>query len=162
LMNKMLAHVVGHAGDFSHPLMEKREGVKKRAVILISTDKGLCGALNSNLTREAAKFDKNTTVFISAGKKGAQFVARTKRQLAAEFTYKDAPMFAEARAISKFAQEMFIKGEVDAVDILFTNFISTLNQKPEVVPLLPISEVKGVQAGVHGSETSVTLEKSEL
>jgi F-type H+-transporting ATPase subunit gamma len=161
LMNKMLGHVVGNTGDFSHPLMEKR-AVKKRAVILVSTDKGLCGALNSNLTREAAKFDKNTTVFISAGKKGAQFVARTKRQLAAEFTYKDAPMFAEARAISKFAQEMFLKGEVDAVDILFTNFISTLNQKPEVLPLLPLAEVKGVQLGVAGHETSVPLEKSEL
>jgi F-type H+-transporting ATPase subunit gamma len=161
LMNNLLAHVVGHAGDFSHPLMEKRE-VKKRAVILISTDKGLCGALNSNLTREAAKFDKNTTIYVCAGRKGSQFVARTKRQLAAEFTYKDAPMFAEARAISKFAQEMFLKGEVDAVDILFTNFINTLSQKPEVLSLLPIGEVKGVQAGVHGHETSVTLEKSEL
>jgi F-type H+-transporting ATPase subunit gamma len=161
LMNNLLGHVVGNAGDFTHPLMEKRE-VKKRAVILVSTDKGLCGALNSNLTREAAKFDKNTTVFICAGRKGSQFVARTKRNLSAEFTYKDAPMFAEARAISKFAQEMFLKGEVDAVDILFTNFISTLNQKPEVMPLLPIGEVKGVQAGVHGQETSVALEKSQL
>ena len=161
LMNNLLAHVVGNAGDFSHALMEKRE-VKKRAVILVSTDKGLCGALNSNLTREAAKFDKNTTVYICAGRKGSQFIARTKRNLAAEFTYKDAPMFAEARAISKFAQEMFLKGEVDAVDILFTNFISTLNQKPEVMPLLPIGEVKGVQAGVHGHEISVPLEKSEL
>ena len=161
LMNSMLAHVVGNAGDFAHPLMERRE-VNKRAVILVSTDKGLCGALNSNLTREAAKFDRNTTIFICAGRKGSQFVARTKRQLVAEFTYKDAPMFAEARAISKFAQELFIKGEVDAVDILFTNFISTLNQKPEVLPLLPIGELKGVQAGVHGHETSVPLEQSEL
>ena len=161
LMNTMLAHVVGRAGDFTHPLMEKREG-SKRAVILVSTDKGLCGALNSNLMREAAKFDKNTTVYICAGRKGAQFVARTKRQLVAEFTYKDAPMFSEARAISKFASEMFLKGEVVAVDVLFTNFISTLNQKPEVLPLLPIGEVKGVQAGVHGSELAVPLEKSEL
>jgi F-type H+-transporting ATPase subunit gamma len=161
LMNTMLAHVVGNAGDFSHRLMEKRE-VKKRAVILISTDKGLCGALNSNLTREAARFDKDTTVYICAGRKGSQFIARTKRQLAAEFTYKDAPMFAEARAISKFAQEMFIKGEVDAVDILFTNFINTLSQKPEVLPLLPIGEVKSVQAGVHAHATAVELEKSQL
>ena len=159
LMNNMLAHVSGHSGDFSHPLMEKREG-KKRAVLLVSTDKGLCGALNSNLTREAAKFDKDTTVFVCAGKKGAQFVSRTRRQLAAEFTYKDAPLFAEARAISRFVQEMFLKGEVDHVDVLYTNFISTLNQKPEVQPLLPIGEIKGVQAGVHGHEVSATLEKS--
>jgi F-type H+-transporting ATPase subunit gamma len=71
-------------------------------------------------------------------------------------------LFAEARAISKFVQEMFLKGEVDSVEVLYTNFISTLNQKPEVLPLLPIGEIKGVQAGVHGHETSVALEKSVL
>jgi F-type H+-transporting ATPase subunit gamma len=161
LMNTILAQVSGNAGDFTHPLMERREGTK-RAVILISSDKGLCGALNSNLTREAAKFDKDTTVFVCAGKKGAQFISRTKRKLAAEFTYKDAPVFAEARAISKFVQELFIKGEVDQVDVLYTNFISTLNQKPEVQPLLPIGEIKGVSTGVQGAESSTALEKSDL
>jgi F-type H+-transporting ATPase subunit gamma len=146
----VLAEVTYHAGDFTHPLMEKREATNKRGVIVVSTDKGLCGALNSNLMREAAKFDKATTIYITAGRKGSQFIARTKRQLAAEFTYKDAPLFSEARAISKFAREMFLKGEVDRVDILFTNFISTLNQKPEVFPLLPVGQIKGVVAGVHG------------
>jgi len=116
----------------------------------VSTDKGLCGALNSNLMREAAKFDKASTIYITAGRKGSQFIARTKRQLAAEFTYKDAPLFSEARAISKFARDLFLKGEVDRVDILFTNFISTLNQKPEVFPPLPVGQIKGVIAGVHG------------
>ncbi len=161
LMTNMLGQVAGHSGDFTHPFMEKRGG-GKRAVILVSTDKGLCGALNANLTREAAKYDKNTTVFICAGRKGAQFIARTKRQLVAEFTYKDSPLYAEARSISKFAQEMFLKGEVDHVDILFTNFISTLNQKPEVMPLLPIGEIRGVQAGVHTAGTGAALEKSDL
>ncbi len=151
LMNKVLGEVVGSNADFTDPLMEKRE-VKKRAVILVSTDKGLCGGLNSNLMREAAKFDKNTTIFVAAGKKGGQFIARTKRQLSAEFTYKDAPMFAEARAISKFARDMFLKGEVDQVDVLYTNFISTLNQKPEVIPFLPVTEVKGVGTTVHAEE----------
>src|SRR5215210_1719280 len=111
LMNNVLASVTHGAGDFTNPLIEVRP-VKKRAVIIISTDKGLCGALNSNLLREAGRFDKDTTVYICAGKKGGQFISRTKRQLAAEFTYKDAPMFVEARAISKFAQDMFLKGEV--------------------------------------------------
>src|SRR5215212_1907630 len=140
LMNKVLAQVTANAGDFRHPLLEVRTDTGKRAVIVVS-DKGLAGALNSNLTREVAKLDKDKSVFITAGKKGAQFVSRTKRNLAAEFTYKDAPQFAEARAISKFAQELFLKGEVDAVDILFTNFISTLNQKPEIRPLLPVGEI---------------------
>jgi len=148
LMNEVLSEVTTSGSDFSDPLMEKRE-VKKRAVILVSTDKGLCGGLNGNLMREAAKFDKNTTVYLTVGKKGSQFIARTKRNLSGEFTYKDAPLFAEARAVSKFARELFLKGEVDQVDILYTNFISTLNQKPEVIPFLPVSEVKGVGISVH-------------
>src|SRR6266511_2481027 len=121
LMNKVLAEVSANAGDFTHPLMEARE-VRKRAVIVVSTDKGLCGALNSNLLREAARFDKETTVYITAGRKASQFIARTKRQLAAEFTYKDAPLFGEARAISRLAQ------------------------KPEVRTLLPVGEIKAVHA----------------
>ena len=65
--------------------------VKKRAVILIASDKGLCGALNSNLFRLAGRFDPHSTVFITAGRKAAQFVARTRRQLVAEFPYGDTP-----------------------------------------------------------------------
>ena len=161
LLNGVLANVSRHAGDFTHPLMDTRE-VKKRCVIAVSTDKGLCGALNSNLLREAAKFDKDSTVYITAGRKASQFVARTKRNLAAEFTYKDAPLFAEARAISRFAREIFAKGEVDRVDIVFTNFISTLTQKPEALTLLPVGEIKGVTAGVHGHATSEKLMKGAM
>jgi len=149
MMNNVLAEVTHHAGDFQHPLMEERP-VRKRAVILVSTDKGLCGGLNSNLLREAAQCDPEQTVFIAAGRKGSQFVARTKRHLAAEFTYKDVPLFSEARAIAKFASDRFIKGDVDHVDILFTNFISTISQKPQRYTLLPVSEIKAVGVDVHG------------
>ena len=161
LMNEVLGEVTHNVGDFKNALMEKPERpTGKRCVIVVSTDKGLCGALNANLLREAAKFEKEATVYITAGRKGSQFIARTKRKLAAEFTYKDAPMFAEARAISRFAQDLFTKGEVDRVDILYTNFISTLSQKPEVLPFLPVGEIKGVVAGgVHGAETSEKLLK---
>src|ERR1051326_5011887 len=138
LMNSVLAQVTYNAGDFTHPLTEKRE-TRKRAVIIISTDKGLCGALNSNLMREASKFDRNASIFVTAGRKASQFVARTKRTLAAEFTYKDAPLFSEARAISKFARDLFTNREVDQVDILFTNFISTLVQNPEARPFIPVA-----------------------
>src|SRR5262249_4586528 len=131
----------------AHPLMEQRE-VRKRCVILVSTDKGLCGALNSNLMREAAKFDKATTVYVTAGRKAAQFIVRTRRQLAAEFTYKDAPLFSEARAISHFVRDLFLRGEVDRVDVLFTNFISTLSQKPELRSFLPVGEIKPVSVGI--------------
>ena len=71
---------------------------------------------------------------------------------AAEFTYKDAPQFGEARAISKFAQELFVKGEVDAVDILFTKFISTLDQRPESLPFLPVGKIEAVITGVRRAQ----------
>ena len=90
LMNEVLAEVTAGASDFSHPLMAPAEA-GKRALIVVSTDKGLCGALNSNLFREATKVDKDNTVFISAGRKAAQFLSRTKRDLAAEFSYNDSP-----------------------------------------------------------------------
>jgi len=161
LMNKVLSAVSGHAGDFGHPFLAARP-VRKRGIILVSTDRGLCGSLNSNLMREAVKFGRDSAIFVCAGRKGSQFVARTKRALAAEFTCRDAPQFSEARAISRFAQEMFLKGEVDQVDILFTNFISTLNQRPRWLPLLPIGEVKGVKAGHEGEDRHEALQKTEL
>ncbi len=157
LMNKVLAEVSAGAGEFTHPLIEPGKG-EKRALIVISSDKGLCGGLNSNLFREASKVPKDTTVFISAGRKASQFLARTKRDLAAEFSYKDAPQFAEARAISKMAQDMFLKGEVSGVDILYTNFISTLVQKPEIKTFLPIGEIQGIEAGVDGESSEKALE----
>jgi len=147
LLNDVLGSLTLHAGDFSHPLMEERE-VRKRCLIVVGTDKGLCGALNSNLFREAAKFDKQQTIFMTAGRKPAQFMVRTRRQLVAEFTYKDAPLFSEARVISKFARDQFLGGEVDQVDVLFTRFISTLSQKPELRQLLPVGELRPVEVGI--------------
>jgi len=162
LMNEVLAQVTEAATEFSHPLMEKREGSGngKRAIIVVSTDKGLCGGLNSNLAREVMKLDRATTIFISAGRKASQYLGRTKRQLAAEFTYRDAPLFSEARAISKFARDMFLKGEVDRVDVLYTRFYNTLEQKPEFFPLLPIGELKAVSAGVNTQTTAQPLSAS--
>jgi F-type H+-transporting ATPase subunit gamma len=158
LMNEVLAELTRYAGDFTHPLMQSRES-GKQGLVIISTDKGLCGALNSNLMREAAKYNKDTAIFVTAGRKASQFIARTKRQLAAEFTYKDAPLFGEARAISKFARDLFLRGEVNRVEILFTNFISTLNQRPEVRTLLPVGKLGGLAPDLHGASEQTTLAK---
>ena len=148
LLNEMMAEAAGRTVGFDHPLLQARP-TAKRAVILVSSDRGLCGALNSNLFREASKMDKQNTVFITAGRKAAQFIARTKRNLAAEFSYKDTPSFAEARAISKFVQQLFLKGEVGAVDILYPRFVNTLTQLPQTVSFLPIGKVSAVTAGVN-------------
>src|SRR5262245_26251374 len=103
--------------EFAHPLLRSRE-IRKQAVVLVASDKGLCGALNSNVFRLAGRFDPNTTEFITAGRKAAQFVARTRRRLVAEFPYHDQPRFGESRAIAAMARDLFLKGDVDAVHVV--------------------------------------------
>jgi F-type H+-transporting ATPase subunit gamma len=129
---------------FAHPLLEVCE-VRRRAVILVATDKGLCGPLNTNVFRLAAQFDPETTIFITAGRRAAQFVARSGRRLAAEFAYGDPPTFREARAIADFARDMFLNREVDEVQVVVTRFITTLSQEAIAVPYLPVGEVTGLK-----------------
>jgi len=154
LLYRIQRQATTQARDFTHPLLEVRE-VRKRAVILVGTDKGLCGALNTNLFRRAAEFDPATTLFIAVGKRAAQFIARTGRQLAAEFTFTDSPRFAEARPIAAMARELFVKREVDRVQVVATRFINTLNQEPVIVEYLPIGEIKGVK--ISGAESEEEL-----
>jgi F-type H+-transporting ATPase subunit gamma len=150
LLYRIQRHATTHARDFTHPLLEVRQA-RKRAVILVGTDKGLCGALNSNLFRLVAQFDPATTVFIAAGKRAAQFIAHTGRQLVAEFTFSDTPRFDEARPIASFARDLFLKGEVDQVQVVATRFINTLTQQPVVVEYLPIGAIKGLK--IPGAES---------
>src|SRR5271154_984503 len=151
LLYRIQREATTHMGDFTHPLLEKRE-VKKRAVVLIGADKGLCGALNSNLFRLAAEFDPRTTVFITAGKKASQFVTRTHRQSVAEFEYADNPRYPEAQAIAACARDLFLKREVDQVQIIATRFVNTLTQQPLCLDYLPVGEVKGLKIPGVGPE----------
>jgi F-type H+-transporting ATPase subunit gamma len=138
LMNKVLVSLQKRTDPRLHPLLNIRE-VKKELVLIVSTDKGLAGALNTNLFREAANFDQTKTVFVVTGKKARQFIARTKRELLADSELKDAPSFVETKAISKFCTEKFLSREVDKVTVLYTHFINTVNQRPVAQTLLPIS-----------------------
>jgi len=149
LMYRFQREATTQLREFNHPLLEARE-VRKRAVILVATDKGLCGALNSNLFRLAAQFDPQSTLFITVGHKAAQFVASTRRQLVAEFDYSDSPRFPEARAIAAFARDLFLKKEVDQVRVLATRFVNTLTQEPFNLEFLPVGEIKALKiAGVE-------------
>src|SRR5512139_2755894 len=126
--------------EFQHPLLEVRE-VRRRGVVLVGADKGLCGALNSNLFRVAERYDPASTLFVTAGRRAAQFVARSGRQLAAEFAYGDNPTFPEARTIASFARDLFLKREVDQVHVVGTRFVNTLTQEAGFVEFLPIGEI---------------------
>ena len=148
------------AADFEHPLLEARP-VRRRAVILIAADKGLCGALNTNVFRLAAQFDPETTVFITAGRKAAQFVARTRRQLVAEFAYGDSPTFSEARAIAAFARDLFLKGDVDQVLIVATRFVNTLTQEAVTIEYLPVGQITGLKVPGAESEEALAADTGE-
>jgi F-type H+-transporting ATPase subunit gamma len=143
LMYRIQRAATTQVGDFTHPLLEVRE-IRKRAVLLVSTDKGLCGPLNTNLFRLAAQFDPDSTVFITAGRKAAQFIARSQRQLIAEFPFADMPRLPEARAIAAFACDLFLKGEVDQVLVVATQFVNTLTQNPVCLEFLPVGEITGM------------------
>jgi F-type H+-transporting ATPase subunit gamma len=161
LMYRIQRAATTHLGEFAHPLLAVRE-VRKRAVILVGADKGLCGPLNTNLFRLAAEFDPGSTVFITAGRKAAQFVARSRRQLVAEFAYADMPRFPEARAIAAFACDLFLRGEVDQVFVVATRFVNTLTQHPLCLEYLPVGEIKGMQVPGVESEDELAGDTSEI
>jgi len=138
LMNKVFVSLQKRTDPRFHPLLAVRP-LEKELVLIISTDKGLCGALNTNLFREASNFDATKAAFVVSGKKARQFIARTKRELLADFELKDSPSFLEAKPISKFCMEKFLRREVDKVSVLYTHFINTINQRAVVQTLLPIS-----------------------
>lgn len=146
--------------DFTHPLLERRE-VRNRAIILVGADKGLCGALNSNLFRLAAEFDPQSTLFITAGRRAAQFIVRSRRQLVAEFAYGDTPQFSEARAIASFARNLFLKREVDRVQLVATRFVNTLTQETLCVEFLPVGEIAALTIPGVRSEEDLAADTTE-
>jgi F-type H+-transporting ATPase subunit gamma len=157
---RMQRTAITRAADFQHPLLEVRP-VRRRAVILIAADKGLCGALNTNVLRLASQFDSASTVYITAGRKAAQFVARSKRKLVAEFAYGDSPTYAEARAISSVARDLFLKGEVDQVLVVTTRFVNTLTQEAVTIEYLPVGEIKGLKVVGAEPEAALTADTAE-
>ena len=152
ILNRVLVSLESRTDPLLHPLLQVRP-LKKELVVIISTDKGLAGALNTNLMREATNLPLEQTVFVTTGRKGRQFVARTKRELLADFELKDAPTILETKAISKFCVEKFLSGEVDKVTVLYTHFINTISQRPVAQTLLPISPL-AFETATAGGATS--------
>jgi F-type H+-transporting ATPase subunit gamma len=138
-LHRVLAALHGKVDPLANPLLAERP-VNRELIVLISTDKGLCGPLNTNLFREIARFDSSKAVFVTVGRKGVQFLARTRRQVLADFPASEIPRFREIRPVAAFCSEKFLSGEVDQVSVLYPKFINTLNQQPTLERLLPIPE----------------------
>lgn len=125
-----------------HPLLEQREP-ERVAVVLISTDRGLCGGLNANLNRFTASFalehEKLEVKTVAVGRKARDFLGRTGLPIVAEFTHlNDYPSFEDAAPLSRILMEEYVSGNVDHVYLVFPLFINTMVQQPEMRQLLPI------------------------
>ncbi|HJM04216.1 MAG TPA: ATP synthase F1 subunit gamma [Candidatus Saccharimonadaceae bacterium] len=152
---QLLTALSGHVSVKDHPLFVKRP-VKTRLMIVIASDKGLAGAYNSNIIRvyanELKKDDaegiKNTT--ITVGRRATQFVARLKdtEVLGAYEDIPDRPDGRELRAILSNARQLFESGSVDAVDMIYTDFVSSITQEAKIMRVLPAGFTPAVEAGV--------------
>jgi F-type H+-transporting ATPase subunit gamma len=130
------------------PLLGDRP-INRTALILITPDRGLAGALSSNILRRATQYIRqeagpNPPKVIAVGKKGRDFMLRTRQDVIAEFIQMgDRPSFDDVRPVTQLAIEEFLAGEVDAVHIVYPKFINTLTQRPEIVQVLPIERPEG-------------------
>jgi F-type H+-transporting ATPase subunit gamma len=150
VLNRVLVSLRDRLGAVSHPLLEKPSS-KKHLVILVTSDKGLCGALNTNVIREAGALDIHSTDFVATGRKGAGYLSRTGRRMIADFQLPDRPSFLQTKAVSKYCLKQFLAGDVGKVSVLYPKFINTLTQKPVMTPLLPISLVEAAGAAPERS-----------
>ncbi len=147
LMAQMLAALADRVEESQHPFLAKRE-VRVRGIILISSDKGLCGPLNSNIFKLVTDI-KTPAKYAVIGRKGAQFIARTRRELLADFPANDRTTFADIRVVAEFMVKQYLEGAVDTVEVIWPRFRNTLVQVPTVMPLLPLPSVKDVVADLR-------------
>lgn len=133
-----------------YPLLAKRP-IQRSQIILITSDRGLAGAFNTNVIRRAIQFMtderpeslENIDV-VTIGRKGRDFLTRYGRPLVASFTdVGDYPTLESIRPVVRIATDDFVAGKVDAVYVVYTRFINTLRQVPEVLQVLPIEAPPG-------------------
>ena len=141
LLNKVLNNLNEQTSAEDHPLLRNAEGGPD-LVVLVTTDKGLCGPLNTNLLRLVMDQVAKDAVFVTIGSKGRQAMVRQKREILADFTIKDPVSFAETKVVSDFVMERFLAGDFNRVRVAFTNFVNTIKQVPHLETLLPISPIE--------------------
>ncbi len=137
-LNVVLSEISsGDSEQLTHPLLVKREG-SRELVLVISTDKGLCGPLNTNLAKKLRSSTSDTADYVTVGRKLRVMLEKLEKNILADFSVKDPVPFAEARSIAAFLTKQFSTGNYDKVSILHMRFVNTLTQLPELVTLLPV------------------------
>ena len=155
-IREFLQGLASQVKDLNYPLFQPREKVKKIAVVVVMADKGLCGSYNSNMMRFAQRFiDEQKKPFeaVAVGKKAVDWFRKQDVKVRSE--YQGLPTeipFSQIKAMTKQLVEMFLKGEVDEVHLLFTRYVNALTFKPGSVKFLPIEPEKAEKKLAHEYE----------
>lgn len=139
----LLENVSGSVEPEKHSLLEHRD-VKNVCILVVSSDKGLCGGLNSNIIRETLKIveqykDKNVSL-ITVGKKSENYFKKTNKISASFAGFGDTIELRETLPLSKILLDDFTNNKYDKIIAVYTNFVSTLKQEAKVKKLLPITK----------------------
>jgi len=141
-MRKLMASVSANAGRVDHPLLQEREGAQFVGTIVVTADRGLAGAYNSNVIRAAERDlreqDADPKLFL-VGKKGVTYFRFRGYDFEDSWMgFSEQPRIENAREVARAVTESFGDGEVDKVKLAFTRFESALTQRPTVIQLLPL------------------------
>jgi F-type H+-transporting ATPase subunit gamma len=141
------------ASGFTHPLLQQREIEKKSILLVITSNRGLCGGYNGGVLRHAqtrirqAKTDQIPLDIEVSGKRGIGFFKFQKIATAASYThFEDKPTFDEVDVLAKRFVDLFIRGEIDRLDVAYTRFETMSRQKAVIETLLPIGKLVGAEA----------------
>lgn len=156
---------LGGAGQsgMRHPLLRQTKDVKNVGVILVTGDRGLCGAYNSAVIKKALDivrpFGPANTSLVCIGKKGAVFFRRREYRIVAEHPVPATGIrFAEAQALARTARELFEKSEIDALYLVYTEFVSAMTQRPQALQILPIQPPTEQKPAASGEKASYLFE----
>ncbi len=133
--------ILPHTKEVQSPYLDQRE-IKKTGYIVITGDRGLCGGYNTNAIKKAVTHmnDREVSV-IGIGQKGVNFFRKKGYDLDGEFvSISEKPMFSDAKSIGKLAMELYENEMIDEVNLVYTEFVSTINHKPRLIKLLPLQE----------------------
>jgi len=139
-----ILHLAQKTDSNEHKLLTRRE-VKKIALVLISSNRGLCGGFNSQIVQKAAGFIENyknnieKIDIITLGNRGREGVIRHRYKVSADFEKKDlTTSLTDINIMSQFLINEFIKGRYDKIMLAYTDFISSIDQQPRIMQLLPL------------------------
>ena len=154
-IDEVLADIAAVLGTDEHPLLATRtEG--KRLLVLITSDRGLAGPLNTNTIRFAARAiteHEGDLAVVSVGRKGRDAMRRARVPLDAHFAgFGDRPTFADIIPLARLVTDGFVSGDLGRIDLVYPRFVSTLVQRPTVEALLPISPAADTAEGIPGNQ----------